>query len=72
MQNLEMKTNSREKFEEAVHTTILPLVVSLGFGDYWKRSQELLEMDRLPVEMQMSSFLYMFPTSCRRIHVADQ
>ncbi len=50
MQNLEMKTNSREKFEEAVHTTILPLVVSLGFGDYWKRSQELLEMDRLPVD----------------------
>ncbi len=42
--------NVQKAFEEAVNSTIMPLVVSLGIGDYWKRYHELLRADRLPSE----------------------
>jgi phenylacetate-CoA ligase len=41
---------TRDRFAQAVHDTVMPMIVSLGLGEYWQRCQQLLEADRLPAD----------------------
>lgn len=51
MEDRETMNRVRDDFEEAVRTRIMPLITSLGLGDYWKHYHSLREMDTLAPEI---------------------
>lgn len=41
----------RDQFEKAVLTEIMPIIVSLGLGEYWLRSRDLIDAEKLSREI---------------------
>lgn len=44
--SLDFDLDPQQRFEEALATRVMPLVVELGYGTYWERYQQLREIER--------------------------